>query len=135
MKISVIVPVYNVSKYIQKCVESILNQSYTNFELILIDDGSTDDSFDICQVFATKDTRVKAMRQSNAGPSKARNVGIRQAEGEYITFVDSDDFVSDSYLLNRRKRIERQMKFIPILPKEGEDINHNTVSGGIYRRK
>lgn len=66
----------------------------------MIDDGSTDDSFDICQVFATKDTRVKAMRQSNAGPSKARNVGIRQAEGEYITFVDSDDFVSDSYLLN-----------------------------------
>lgn len=97
-KVSIIVPVYNVSSYIKQCIESILSQEFQNFELLLIDDGSTDDSLSICLKYAEADARVHVLSQKNMGPSAARNLGISNASGDYITFIDSDDFVSKSYL-------------------------------------
>ena len=90
-KVSVIVPVYNAKKYLKDCVESILGQTYKNIQIILIDDGSTDGSSDICDHFAQKDSRVIVVHQKNTGVSCARNIGIEYADGEYITFVDADD--------------------------------------------
>lgn len=96
--ISVIVPVYNVQQYLSQCVESILAQTYQNLEIILVDDGSTDDSGRLCDDFAQKDGRVKVLHVTNGGPAKARNIGIDCATGEYIVFVDSDDYVSENWL-------------------------------------
>lgn len=97
-KISVIVPVYNVEKYLSRCVNSILAQSFLDFELILIDDGSTDESGRICDEYAEKDSRIKVFHKKNGGLSSARNEGIEYARGSYISFVDSDDWVSPDYL-------------------------------------
>lgn len=91
--ISVIVPVYNVEKYLSRCIESIINQSYQNIEIILINDGSTDNSSIICDEYAKKDTRIKVIHKKNGGVSSARNVGLKNARGEFITFVDSDDYI------------------------------------------
>ena len=91
--ISVIVPVYNVEKYLEACIDSILNSTYTDFELILVDDGSTDGTRQICDRFALADQRVCVLHQANAGVSAARNAGLKASKGEYITFVDSDDLV------------------------------------------
>lgn len=93
ISISVIVPVYNSEAYIRRCVDSIINQTLDNIEIILIDDGSTDKSGEICDLYATIDNRVKVIHQKNAGVSAARNVGIDVAVGEYIGFVDSDDWI------------------------------------------
>lgn len=91
--ISVIVPVYNVESYVAKCIESIQNQSYQHLEIILVDDGSTDDSGDICDQYAAYDDRIKVIHQENGGLSAARNTGIEAANGDYIGFVDSDDYI------------------------------------------
>lgn len=97
-KISIITPVYNTRKYLNRCIESILSQSYSNIELILIDDGSTDGSETICDMYAKKDSRVKTFHISNGGPSRARNIGLENATGEYILFVDSDDWVDKEFV-------------------------------------
>lgn len=94
--ISVIVPVYNVEKYIHRCVDSILNQTYRNLEIILVDDGSPDNCGKICDKYAEADPRVKVIHQKNAGLSEARNAGINIAAGEYIAFVDSDDYIEQN---------------------------------------
>ena len=91
--ISIIVPIYNVEKYLSRCVDSILNQTFTDFELILVDDGSTDNSGKICDEYAEKDCRIKVIHKDNWGVSSARNVGLENSVGEYIMFCDSDDFV------------------------------------------
>lgn len=96
--ISVIVPVYNVEKYLDECVQSIMNQTYTDFELILVDDGSTDKSGNMCDEYAQKASRVRVIHKKNGGPSEARNMAAIQAKGEYITFIDSDDYVTEFYL-------------------------------------
>ena len=96
--ISVVIPVYNVEKYISKTIESVLLQSYINFELILVDDGSLDNSGKICDRYSVKDKRVKVIHKQNGGVSSARNVGIELAAGKYIAFIDGDDFVSECYL-------------------------------------
>ncbi len=96
--ISIIVPVFNVEDYIETCVNSILSQTYTKFEVILVNDGSTDKSGEICNQFALKDRRVKVIHQVNKGVSAARNSGIRVANGEYICFVDSDDKIQKDFL-------------------------------------
>ena len=95
--ITVIVPVYNTEKYLNQCVESILAQTYTDFELILADDGSTDSSGEICDRYTLKDKRVKVIHIKNSGPSEARNKAVLLAKGEYISFIDSDDFVTTDY--------------------------------------
>ncbi len=96
--ISIIVPVYKVEPYIRQCVESILAQTYTDFELILVDDGSPDNCGAICDEYAQKDSRVRVVHQQNGGLSAARNAGLDIAKGEYVTFIDSDDFVRGDYL-------------------------------------
>lgn len=96
--VSVIVPVYNVEKCLRRCIDSILRQTYTNFELILIDDGSTDGSGAICDEYARKDNRIKVIHRENGGLSAARNSGLEVMTGEYVTFIDSDDYVTDNYI-------------------------------------
>ncbi len=94
MKLSIVVPVFNTESTLVECIESILGQSFQNIEVILVDDGSTDNSPSICDEWAQKDTRISVIHQSNKGLSCARNSGIDRAEGEYITFVDSDDTIA-----------------------------------------
>ena len=101
MKISVIIPVYQVEKYLHQCVDSVLTQSYKNVEIILIDDGSKDGSPEICDNYSIEDERVKVIHQENQGLSQARNSGIRVASGEYILFLDSDDYWDDKDALKR----------------------------------
>ncbi|WP_300727636.1 glycosyltransferase family 2 protein [uncultured Bacteroides sp.] len=96
--ISIIVPVYNAQQYIDQCIESIINQSYKNWELLLINDGSTDNSGTQCNEWCKKDQRIHYIEQNNQGVSTARNRGINLAEGTYITFIDSDDWVDSDYL-------------------------------------
>ncbi|MBR5333049.1 MAG: glycosyltransferase [Muribaculaceae bacterium] len=91
--ISVIVPIYNVEKYVGECVDSIINQSYKNLEIILVDDGSTDRSGEICDDYAQRDNRIKVIHRENGGLSEARNTGLDATRGEYTTFVDSDDLI------------------------------------------
>lgn len=96
-QISVIVPVYKVEPYLRRCVDSILTQTFRNFELILVDDGSPDNCPAICDEYAAKDSRVRVLHQANRGASAARNAGIDTAQGDYICFIDSDDIVSPDY--------------------------------------
>lgn len=96
--VSVIVPVYNVENVLHYCVESILNQSFTDFELILVDDGSPDNSGEICDEYAKKDSRIVVIHKENGGVSSARNAGIERTTGEFICFIDSDDYVDNNYL-------------------------------------
>lgn len=94
-KISVIVPVYNTEKYLRRCIDSILAQTFTDFELLIIDDGSTDDSPAICDEYASKDARIRVFHKENGGVSSTRNVGLNNARGEWICFVDGDDYICD----------------------------------------
>ena len=96
--ISIVVPVYNVEKYVGKCIDSLLRQTYTNLEIILVDDGSTDNSCNICEQYAIKDNRIRVYHKQNGGLSDARNYGIKRASGKHISFVDSDDEVSRYYI-------------------------------------
>lgn len=97
-QISIIVPVYNAEKYLCHCVDSILAQTFTDFELLLIDDGSTDASGKICDEYASKDCRVRAFHKKNSGASDARNIGIDNSLGNYMAFVDADDYINASFL-------------------------------------
>lgn len=105
-RVSVIVPVYNSELYLNQCVDSILAQTYSDYEVLLIDDGSTDRSSCICDEYASKDSRVRAIHTANNGVSHARNVGIEMACGEFITFVDSDDYISSDLLLSLVQRMD-----------------------------
>lgn len=95
--ISVVVPVYNVSKYLHKCIDSIINQTYKSLEIILVDDGSTDGSSAICDYYAQKDPRIKVIHKPNGGLSSARNAGIEVVSGDYVSFIDSDDWLEFDY--------------------------------------
>ena len=96
--VSVIIPVYNVENYLDFCLSSIVNQSYKNLEIVLVDDGSQDKSPEICDMYAKKDERIKVIHKKNGGVSDARNSGVETASGEFITFVDSDDYVCQDYV-------------------------------------
>ena len=96
--ISIVVPVYNVESYIRQCIESLLNQTYRYLDIILVDDGSLDTSGMICDEYAAADKRITVMHQSNQGVSAARNQGVQTAKGEYIAFVDADDWLTPDYL-------------------------------------
>ena len=96
-EISIIVPIYNVEKYLSNCIESILNQSFSDFELILVDDGSPDNSGKICDEYALKDSRIKVIHKKNGGLSDARNVGAKNATTDYVVFVDADDTIKDNF--------------------------------------
>ncbi len=96
-KISIIIPVYKVEDYIETCLESVIHQSYQNLEILIVDDGSPDRCPDICDRYATQDDRIQVIHQSNQGLSAARNTGVKHATGEYVLFLDSDDYINHSY--------------------------------------
>lgn len=96
--ISVIIPVYNVEKYLNKCIDSVIKQDYKNIEILIVNDGSTDNSKEIGTYYEKKDERIKLINIENSGVSNARNIGIRSANGKYITFIDSDDYVEKDYV-------------------------------------
>lgn len=106
-KISVIVPIYNTSKYLIRCVDSIRNQTYRNLEILLIDDGSTDYSLEMCRLLSEKDDRIKVIHQNNIGLAETRNKGIDIASGEYICFIDSDDYIENGMIETLLKNAER----------------------------
>ena len=97
-KISVIVPIYNVEKYLKRCIESLLNQSYTDLEILLVDDGSPDNCGMICDEYGQKDSRVRVFHKTNGGVASARNLALKEATGKYVSFVDPDDYVAPEYL-------------------------------------
>lgn len=134
-KISIIVPVYKVEKYLHKCVDSILKQTFKDFELILVDDGSPDKSGDICDEYARKDNRVRVIHKENGGVSDARNVGIDIAEGEYIGFVDGDDYIaSDMYEVLYNSLIDNSADISGCGMYEciGDRIKENNIDGNLH---
>lgn len=110
--ISVVVPVYNVEKYLSTCLESIINQSYTNLNIVLVNDGSTDGSLLLCEEYSKKDPRIMVVNKQNGGVSSARNLGIQKSTGEYICFVDADDYIFNDYV-----------EYLYNLIKDDEDID------------
>ena len=122
MKISVIIPVYNVEKYLGKCLESVKNQTISDWELIAVDDGSSDKSADILRQYAGRDARIKVITQSNSGVSAARNAGLEAAKGDFVCFIDSDDFIHPQMLELLLNAAEKENADVAIASfcKEGE---------------
>ncbi len=143
MKFSVLVPVYNVESYIEECVDSILNQDYQDYEVILVDDGSTDKSGAICDAYAQKyPEKIRTMHKTNQGLISARRAGIQEAKGEYCVFVDSDDFVKSELLSTLADEIEKDKETDIILytfyyyKKEGEVIRRNVAEcSGLWQKE
>ncbi len=133
--ISIIVPVYKVEKYLDKCVSSIVNQTYQNLEIILVDDGSPDSCGAMCDAWAAKDSRIRVIHKENGGLSDARNAGLAVANGEYVSFVDSDDWVSWGFIENLWNAIEQTGSDIStclIIPVyEGEHVDPRHCPGEI----
>ena len=98
MLVSVVIPIHNVAAFLPRCIESMLSQTHCDFELLLVDDGSTDESLAICKCYACRDSRIKIFHQKNGGVSSARNLGLEKCQGEWVAFVDSDDYVATNYL-------------------------------------
>ncbi len=139
-KISVIVPVHNVEDYLEKCITSIVCQTYTNLEIILVDDGSTDHSPQICDAWAMRDTRIKVIHQENAGAAAARNNALQLAVGEYIGFVDSDDWIADTMYHDMMEGIKETgaeaafVGYVRIL-ENGESKRHKYKKSGLCTRE
>lgn len=135
-KISVIVPVYNVEQYIRKCVRSICRQSYKNLEIILVNDGSKDNSGIVCDELAQKDSRIKVIHKENGGLSSARNAGISIATGEYFSFIDSDDFIDEEMLCEMQKAMEEENKDIACCGRVVDVYgNHENIEYTLNKRK
>lgn len=136
--LSVIVPVYNMEKYLEECVESILSQTYKKVELILVDDGSTDTSGMICDKYEEKDSRVKVIHKKNEGPIKARCTGVEAAGGDYVTFVDSDDWIKDNTyerLMEAAEKADVVVSGITIYYNENNMVEEApAVDAGLYER-
>lgn len=98
--VSIIIPVYNTEKYVSRCIQSILAQTYSNFELILVDDGSQDRAGEICDSYTAQDRRIHCIHIPNGGVSNARNIGMQEASGRFVVFVDSDDWVKPEHIKN-----------------------------------
>lgn len=129
MVISVVVPVYNVEAYLDKCVQSLLCQDYDNYEIILIDDGSTDQSGKICDLYQEENDKISTFHKKNGGLSSARNFGVSQAKGNYVTFVDSDDYVEPTYLsdlYNLMKRNNADMSMTRVVLQNEKQISQNS---------
>ena len=123
MKVSVIVPVYNVEKYLRRCIDSILAQTYGDIEVILVDDGSTDESNKICREYKDRDKRIKLVIKENGGLSSARNAGLKKASGNYVVFIDSDDYVCNEY-------IERLVELVRLNDAEMAVVGLELVTSG-----
>ncbi len=133
--LSIVVPVYNVEKHLSLCIESILKQTFTDFELILIDDGSYDNSGCICEHYSLIDSRIKVIRKENEGVSEARNIGIKNAIGKYICFIDSDDWVEPGYLEALLKGVcyKPDMVISGLIKEESDGNVFLSMPEGVYR--
>lgn len=125
--ISIIIPIYNVEKYLPKCIESILNQSLKEIELILVDDGSLDNSGNICDQYAKLDSRIKVIHKANGGVSSARNIGVKASSGQYIGFVDPDDYI-DKDMYSKLYELCIKSKSDIAICKLGREINGNIIN-------
>lgn len=134
-RISIIVPVYNVEKYLQRCIKSILMQTFADFELLLIDDGSTDGSGAICDEYARKEQRVIALHQQNGGVSAARNLGLDYAQGEWVCFCDSDDFVQPEYLESMINNIVTNKSLVLAPYKREDGLTFNLSEGTVFQEE
>lgn len=136
--ISIIIPVYNVEKYINKCLESVINQTYRNLEIILVDDGSEDKSGKICEEISIKDNRIRVIHKENGGLSDARNIGLDNSNGEYIAFIDSDDFIERDMIEFLYYNINKYDADISICSNyifdEEECIDNSTKEIKVYNR-
>lgn len=112
--ISIIVPVYNVEKYVERCLKKIISQTYVNLEIILINDGSSDEGFEICKKYALQDYRIRVIDKENTGVSDTRNIGLENMTGKYVVFVDSDDFIEDTYIESLYRAIKKNNAEIAI---------------------
>lgn len=131
MELSIICPVYNTEKYLKRCIESVLSQSFGDFEFLLVDDGSTDDSRNICMDYAQKDSRIRVLINDKKGVSSARNKGIRESKGKYIIFIDSDDALSANAcetLMRRKKGVDLVASPYYIVLADGKMMPHNYPS-------
>ena len=128
IEISVIIAVYNVEDYIKRCLESIVNQTYNNMQIIIVDDGSTDKSSEICDEYALIDQRIEVIHKENGGLSSARNAGIERAKGDYLIFVDSDDYV-DTGLCKRLCRALEKYGEIDAICFDGMEENKDQKKG------
>lgn len=137
MKVSVIIPIYNSEKYFARCIKSVFGQTYSDLEIILVDDGSKDKSGDMCDLYAEENNRVRVIHKANGGLSSARNAGLEMSTGDVIFFLDSDDYISSECISNLVKDMERfdadisiiRMKYIP------ENENREFFENDIYRFK
>lgn len=125
--ISIIVPVYNIEQYLPRCIESVLAQTYTKFELILVDDGSKDKSGEICDAYQRKDDRIRVIHKENGGSSSARNAGIKAAKGAYLGFVDSDDYIEKDMYEKMMQAIESIGCNIVQVARDEKDENGNKL--------
>lgn len=136
MLFSIIIPVYNVENYLERCLESVIGQNYHDFEVILINDGGTDKSAEICDRFAKNDNRIRVIHQENRGVSMARNVGISSAKGDYLMFLDSDDYISSDALESLSRFADNEVDVIigdGISERSNHRLRHDiniTVSDG-----
>lgn len=138
-KISVIVPVYNNEKYVERCINSIMEQTYKNIEIIIIDDGSKDNSLQICERLKSFDERIIIISTENCGVSHARNLGIEKATGDYIAFVDSDDYVNENYLQNLinetdNGQVDMVISGYTSVLKHGKISKNYDIKCGVYRK-
>ena len=130
--VSIIVPIYGVDEYLNKCIDSIVNQTYKNIEIILVDDGSPDKCPQICDAFSQKDKRIKVIHKKNGGLSEARNVGIDHANGEYFIFVDSDDWIENTmveHLLSICKKYDVELATCARYITDGRSTNTIVFDG------
>lgn len=134
MLISIVIPVYNAEKYLSRCLESILSQTYKNIEVIIVNDGSTDKSQQIIKTYQKKSKKVRVFNQSNVGVSKARNLGIKYCKGDYILFLDSDDWIDEDYIEKSIDFLKNNKVDLLLLPYIREYKN-KSVKNYIFRQK
>lgn len=138
--VSIIIPVYNVEKYLRECIDSVINQTYKNLEIILVDDGSTDSSGKICDEYVEKDSRVVVVHKKNEGPSKTRNAGLENANGKYVYFLDSDDYIESTaleLLINTAESKQADLVFFDAhsFSDDGSQIKQGYIVKGTYEPK
>ncbi len=141
MLISVIIPVYNVEKYLDRCLISVINQSYKNLEIIIVNDGSTDGSYLICLEYAKKDNRIKLFNKSNGGLSSARNYGIENSSGEYLAFIDSDDYVDCNmfydmlFIINKHSAQIASCARLKVFGNGNIETQYNSLETKVFNRR
>ncbi len=138
--VSIIIPVYNTSKYLRECVDSVLNQTYSDVEVLLIDDGSTDGSSEICDEYVKQDERIKCFHIENGGVSRARNVGLKNVRGDYICFLDSDDYYAGSYVGSMIEAVKEQNADVVIcnhydVNEQGEFLYASDITEGYISKE